>query len=55
MFNIRWCYPSGNSPKLYLLLNRHVSWRFFLSRILFMLIYMHYTKMKLSYNEFIIM
>ncbi len=36
-------------------LNRHVSWRSFLSRKLFMLIYMHYTKMKLSYNEFIIM
>ena len=39
---------SGNSPKLYLLLNRHVSWRFFLSYILFMLIYIMYIKKMVS-------
>ena len=49
---IRFVILSGlYKPKL----NRHVSWWSFLSRKLFMLIYMHYTKMKLSYNEFIIM
>ena len=52
IYNMSIAISSGNKKILYLLLNRHVSWRFFLSCILFMLSYIIYIKKMVSRAKF---